>query len=244
MKKPRQPMSARARSGFTLIELVVGIAISALLVGGVIVTAGAITGTKAKTATAELSGVIRALYDSAALKGRTCRLVFDLPKTKGKESEGGIVHYRAECAEGAITARKDRDAELKDVRSADEKRKRYGDEPERRSFSGSSIEGTPSVEELLAREKDRVEAVAKFSSYSDAEVEDRSFDEAVQVTVWTRHQREPVKEGTAYLYFFPQGFTERAQIEVKQGNNVWTILVAPLTGKISVVPDEVEVPRS
>ena len=242
MNVRRHAMHRRALSGFTLIELVIGIAISALLVGGVVVTAGAITGTKAKTATAELSGVIRALYDSAALKGRTCRLVFDWTRPKGDEA--GVVHYRAECAEGAITARKDRDNELKDVRSADEKKKRKGEEPSRPRFGGTSAEGTPTVEELLAREKDRVEAVAKFSSYSDSEIADRSFDDAVQVSVRTRHQREPVKEGTAYLYFFPQGFTERAQIEVRQGNNVWTILVAPLTGKISVVPEEVEVPRS
>ena len=48
----------------------------------------------------------------------------------------------------------------------------------------------------------------------------------------------------AYLYFFPQGYTERAQITVRQGNNVWTLLISPLTGKTSIVDGEPEVPRS
>lgn len=238
----RHSRSASAQSGFTLIELVIGIAVTSLIIGGVVISAGAITGTKAKTATSELAGVIRSLYDSAALKGRTCRLVFDLPKTKGEEGSGGQVKYRAECAEGGITARKDREAELKEARKADDNKNDDGFSRPR--FGGSSLEGTPSVEELLAREKDRVEAAAKYAAYSDSEVTEKSFDDAVKVTVWTRHQREAVKEGSAYLYFFPQGFTERAQIEVSQGSNVWTILVSPLTGRISVVPEEVEVPRS
>lgn len=236
----RQLMPRRASSGFTLIELIIGVAISAALLGGVVIAAGAITGTKAKTATAELCGVIRSLYDSAALKGKTCRLVFDLPK--GKDGKGEV-KYRAECAEGAITAAKSRDGELRETNERDEKR-RPQREPDRFQYGSAMTGATPSVEELLAREKDRVEAAAKYAAYSDSEVSEKSFDDAVKVSVWTKHQRTPVTEGTAYLYFFPQGFTERAQIEVRQGDNVWTILVAPLTGKVSVVPDEVEVPRS
>jgi general secretion pathway protein H len=66
----------------------------------------------------------------------------------------------------------------------------------------------------------------------------------VKLSVWTRHQREVARSGTAYLYFFPQGFTERAQLYVRQGDNVWTLSVSPLTGKTSVVGEALEVPRS
>ena len=60
----------------------------------------------------------------------------------------------------------------------------------------------------------------------------------------TRQQREPTEKGLAYLYFFPQGFTERAQVYVRQGDNVWTLRVQPLTGKVDVVGEALEVPRS
>ncbi len=66
----------------------------------------------------------------------------------------------------------------------------------------------------------------------------------VRIGVWTRNQREEVTSGTAYLYFFPQGFTERAMVFVRQGNNAWTITVSPLTGKTQIVADALEVPRS
>ncbi|MGZ6132602.1 MAG: prepilin-type cleavage/methylation domain-containing protein, partial [Myxococcaceae bacterium] len=66
----------------------------------------------------------------------------------------------------------------------------------------------------------------------------------VRVSVWTSHQKAKIDSGLAYLYFFPQGYTERAQITVRQGKNVWTLLVSPLTGRTSIVDGEREVPKS
>jgi general secretion pathway protein H len=62
--------------------------------------------------------------------------------------------------------------------------------------------------------------------------------------VWTRHQREPADKGVAYLYFFPQGFTEKAHVYVKQGDNVWTLAVSSLTGKVEIAGEALEVPKS
>ena len=47
----------------------------------------------------------------------------------------------------------------------------------------------------------------------------------VRLSIWSKHQREAIKSGTAYLYFFPQGFTERSQVVVRQGNNAWTLVM-------------------
>ena len=102
----------RRRSGFTLLELIIVIAIIGLLLGAAVIAVGSLTGTKAKEASAELAGTIRLLYDSAALTGRTCRLVFEMPQPK---DDDGKVKYHAECAKGALTASRDRDAELKEV---------------------------------------------------------------------------------------------------------------------------------
>jgi len=48
----------------------------------------------------------------------------------------------------------------------------------------------------------------------------------------------------AYLYFFPQGFTEKAHVYVRQGDNVWTLAVSPLTGKVEIAGEALEVPKS
>src|SRR5919106_1747877 len=76
----------RGRYGFTLLELIIVIALIGLLMGGAVMAIGAVTGSKAKAAATELAGTIRLLYDSAALTGRTCRLVFELPALKDDDS--------------------------------------------------------------------------------------------------------------------------------------------------------------
>ena len=94
--------------GLTLIEIMVALMIAAVLFSAVVMSIGSITGTKAKAATSELAGVIRSLYDTAALSGKTCRLVFELPEPRSE----GRTRYRAECAAGNVTTARDRDTAL------------------------------------------------------------------------------------------------------------------------------------
>ena len=229
--------------GLTLIEIMVAIAIAAVLFGAVVVGLGALTGQKARQSAGELAGVIRGLYDTAALSGRTCRLAFIIPGERSEEP----VTYRAECAEGAVTTARDRDKALQeDTRSAEQAAREAasGRAPRdaRRSFASAGDE--PTLDELMAQEKQRVEKASQFSEYTSEAMKPRELPSGVALSVWTRHQREAVSQGVAYLYFFPQGFTEKAHVAVRQGDNVWTLVVSPLTGKVQVVAEELEVPRS
>jgi general secretion pathway protein H len=228
----------RAR-GFTLIELSIALIIAAVLFAAVTVSVGALTGSRARASAGELAGVIRALFDTAALNGKTCRLVFDIadPRT------GEPTRYRAECAAGNVTTSRDREALLsEDSRSRDE-RPAAGEEAGRPT-DYRDANAQPNLDELLAQERGRVENAARFSGFSTEEIRPRELPSGVQVGVWTRHQHERVTQGLAYLYFFPQGFTERAHVYLRQGDNVWTLAVQPLTGKVVVVAEELEVPRS
>ncbi len=229
----------RAR-GFTLIELAIALAIAAVLFAAVVISLGAITGSQAKASAGELGGVIRSLYDTAALSGKTCRLVFQLP---GPKDDGEPARYWAECASGNITTSKDRDEELREA-DLERGREKKGPARDDRRFESYASDHGPSLQELLAVEKERVDGVAKFQEYTTPEIEARELPSSVKLEVWTKHQREAVKSGTAHLYFFPQGFTEKAYLYVRQGSNVWTITVSPLTGKTAVVSEELEVPRS
>jgi len=228
----------------TLIEMTVAIAIVALLFGGAVMGVGAITGSKARGTAGELGGVIRSLYDTAALGGKTCRLVFQMPAEK---DEDGVTKYWAECAAGKVTTGRDRDAALReDVRRTEEAEKdsRRGSSRDRVSEGPRALSGDPGLQDLLAQEKGRVEAATRFSRYTSPEIEPRELPSSVRLSVWTRHQRQDVKSGLAYLYFFPQGFTEKAQVYVRQGSNVWTLTVSALTGKTAVVNGELEIPKS
>jgi general secretion pathway protein H len=226
--------------GFTLIEMVVALGIAVVLFSAVVVSVRALTGAKAKESATELVGVLRSLYDSANLRGVTCRLVFELPQ--GRDNEDQPVKYHAECAKGAITASDDRAQEQRDA--TDEKKKGKGKLANDSRFKRLDSDDAPTVQELEVREKNRVTEATKFSEYTSEEISPRELPSGVKVTVWTQKLREPAKEGVAYLYFFPQGFTERAQIVLKQGDNAWTVKLSPLTGKCAVVSEELEPPRS
>ena len=245
----RRPFSR----GFTLIELTVAIAIAAGLFAALILGLGALTGARARKAMGELGGAARSLYDTAALSGNTCRLVFLLPRDDSAEFS-----YRAECATGPVTSAMDRDQEIRDATKAAveayQKNSRRGSRavdpaPDSRTAAaasrsyGSSGSSGSSLLDVLDSEKARVEKAAAYSAFTTAEIQPRKMS-GVRVSVWTSHQRAKIDTGLAYLYFFPQGYTERAQVTVRQGKNVWTLLVSPLTGKTSIVDGEPEVPKS
>ncbi len=233
------------RKGFTLIEMSIALAIAAVLFSAVVMGVGSLTGAKAKEAATDLVGVMRSLYDTAALKGKTCRLVFELPDSKSEDT--GQVKYRAECAANGLAVNKDRELDLKEIERLNKQQEEAQKRDQghvRESFKTASSANTPSVQELMAREKDRVEAQAKFSDYTDSEITERILPSNVRVHVWTKQQRHYIEKGPAFVYFFPQGFTERTQIVVKQGDNAWTLSMSPLTGKIAVVSESLEVPSS
>jgi general secretion pathway protein H len=242
-------MSRRAARGFTLIELTVAIAIAAGLFSALILGLGALTGARARKAMGELGGAARSLYDTAALTGNTCRLVLLLPKDDSAEFA-----YRAECANGPVTSAMDRDQEIRDATKAAVeayRKKSRGSArdappppPAPGSYGayGSSSSGSTLLD-MLDAEKTRVEKAAQFSAFTTAEIQPRKMS-GVRVSVWTSHQRAKIDSGLAYLYFFPQGYTERAQVTVRQGKNVWTLLVSPITGRTSIVDGEPEIPKS
>ncbi len=230
----------RSRRGLTLIELSVALGIVVVLFAAVVFGVGSLTGARAKETSAELAGTIRALYDTAALSGKTCRLVFELPKER---DDDGAVKYHAECAKGGITAAAKREDELREANSAAGKKPRDDSKDTRFKAFGGDDNG-PNLQELMAREKNRVEEAARFSNFASEDVPERTLPGGVKVEVWTSKLKQPVKSGAAYLYFFPQGFTERSQLYVRQGKNVWTITVSPLTGKTVIFADELELPRT
>ena len=232
--------SRRPARGFTLIELMVALAVAAALFSAVVMGLGALTGAQARKAMGELGAASRSLYDTAALSGNTCRLVFLLPKDDSTEFT-----YRAECANGPVTTSMDRDQEIRDATKAavEAYRKRGRSNPADAPPSTYARSSGSTLLDVLDSEKARVEKAAAFSAFTTPEIQPRKM-RGVRVSVWTAHQKAKIDSGLAYLYFFPQGYTERAQVTVRQGKNVWTLLVSPLTGRTSIVDGEPEVPKS
>lgn len=59
--------------------------------------------------------------------------------------------------------------------------------------------------------------------------------------VMTSHDTQPVEKGQAYVYFFPNGTTEHALVQVRGNEDDWmTVEVMALQGTAKVHPDKVE----
>jgi general secretion pathway protein H len=90
---------------FTLIELMVVLAVIALAATLAVPAMASITGANARAAAGEVAGTLRALFEYAALRHATCRLVIDIDARAS----------HAECARGRAAApRSESDLDLAD----------------------------------------------------------------------------------------------------------------------------------
>jgi general secretion pathway protein H len=66
------------------------------------------------------------------------------------------------------------------------------------------------------------------------------------VQVRTEHDEEPLREGRAYIYFWPGGTTERAIIQLKKAGDkeaALTVVLSPLTGRARIEKGAVDFPE-
>jgi len=222
------PPGARRASGargFTLIEVGISIAIMALAMGVLIPAMSNVTRAQLRSKSGELAGAIRAMYGYSAVQGRSCRITFDLDSNT----------YYPECAKAVV--RLSRDLE----RSQGGARQQTRDEERAAQMAEDQQRGRG----LSDKDKVRAELIAK-DQFSAANVPDlKKMDLGKQVRladVWIQHQSERYTGGKAFLYFWPSGLTEAAGIRLSQGEDVYSLVVSPLTGKVKVVNSRVEAP--
>src|SRR5207302_4081376 len=111
---------------------------------------------------------------------------------------------------------------------------------------------TTREEELLAtvaqrgdaiseEERTRAELLRKSAFTPTSDVPKTGLGSAVRFAdVWVSHQPERYVAGKAFLYFWPSGLTETASIQLAQGDDVNTLLVEPLTGKVRIASGRVD----
>jgi general secretion pathway protein H len=177
----------------------------------------AFTGANARSSAAEIAGAYRYLFDTAALRHQTCRMVLDMDHQE----------WWAECTEPGPGSRRGQPVMGKDGVAEDDDSalaRGFSDEPD--------------------AEKRRFLARARFAEFKDRQVGKRRLKGGSAFEkIWTPRQRDPQTKGKAYVYFYPQGQADRAQIPVADGGNAYTVVTQPLTGRARVVTGIPEVPR-
>jgi general secretion pathway protein H len=215
----------------SLIEIMVVVSILGLASGAAMLSLRSVGRAGLRGSAAQLAGAIRYSYDRAVTTNSYYRVVLDFDQNTywiersddrmllGREKEKAAGKGQAFDQVAADKARDERAAE-------DDQRMR-----ERGQGLGIALEPPPRPKR------------AKFQTFSDAAAKQVKLKGVRLFDTYTPRQREPYKKGRAYLYFFPDGHTERALVRLAQGEEFYSLKVSPLTGKVDVVAGRVEPER-
>lgn len=214
----RSAIARRTRRGFTLIEVGVMIGVAVMLAMIAIPTLNSISGANARASVSKLASNIRATRGKAAVSGQTCRIVFDLDDNS----------YSIECAEGYATVAYERELGGRRADSNNRNERLLEEED---------------VSRLSEKERTKLEILRKSQFAPKPFMPPQSLQGLEFDNVWTQHQEEAFHKGKAYLYFFPNGVGEQANIQLTDGDDEWFSLhVSALGGRVRVLPEKKDLP--
>jgi general secretion pathway protein H len=206
------------RRAFTLIEILVVIAIMAIVIGVAVAGSNQLPSSRLRRSTTMIASAIKVAYTRATATSRDIRLVMDLDQKKVwlEESDASML---TQSKDKSATGGADPMNQLEQAAIAE----------------GARIMQGPPIP------KPRFHPI---EVYGFGDVESRKGGKPLQRgitfrSVITTHDDTARTSGRAYLYFWPGGRTERAAIQLRIGDTgddsqTLTLLVSPLTGKVTV----------
>ena len=204
--------------GMTLIEIGVALCVAGLMLAVAVPALSAVTRAQLRQKSGQLAGAVRALYGAAAIAGHTCRLVFDLDANV----------YWSECARSNVRLTREGERSQNGARVATREEELLA-EPQRDGMS--------------EEEKERAALAQKSAFVASKDVPKTELGGSVRFTdVWVQHQPERYSAGKAFLYFWSSGLTEEASLHLAQGDDVYSLIVSPLTGRVKIIGDRVDAP--
>ncbi len=224
----------RSRSkGFTLIELMVGIAIMALGSWAARSTAcGRSIATTSRASSSKLAAAIRYCFDRSITTGAYYRIVIDLTANQ----------YWAERSDNRMYLTRDKEQSPGKGKAFDQEAAEKKRDEQEANEKEELARARPGLAKML--EPPPKPKRAKFQTFKDATLPQVKLKNGVQLfDVYTPRQREPYKKGKAYLYFFPDGHTERAVVRLVDGEDFYSLLISPLTGRVEVKAGKYDIPR-
>jgi general secretion pathway protein H len=219
--------SRASRRGLTLIEIMVVIAIVALVTGFAVAGSGQLPSARLHGATTMIASAIKVGYTRATATSRDLRLVMDLDAQK---------IWLEQSDAPMLVQNKGKDAAM-------------GADPMTEQEKAAIQEG----EKILKGPpipKPRFTAISTWGFGDNEGTAGGKGGKALQRgitfrSVQTTHDDKPRTSGRAYLYFWPGGRTELAVITVRIGDSTdddmaMSLLVSPLTGKVKLKGGAVE----
>jgi general secretion pathway protein H len=215
-----------------LVEILIVVALIAILSGAVLFGSGVLGGSRERAAATLVVSAVRLGLARANTTGRPARLVFDLDAEKLTLEETSSL---------VLTRDKSGDEE------AQEEEEAKSDEARPDAVADLENEAKLDAEEVVDGPRappPTFAAVQQFAAEDD-EPEGRALGSGVSFRfVQTEHDPAPRTEGKAYLYFWPGGETEHAVVHLgREGSNGFSILVSSLTGRAKIEKGEIALPE-
>lgn len=204
-------MKKKCHRGFTVLEILIGLLLVALLLAIAIPTFRSLTRVQLKETANQMLGLVRDTYSKATLSNKAHRIVFDMDAGQ----------YWVEVSNDQV---------------------RISEEDE--SDEGGKL-GI-----FQGEDKDKDQKYAKPPAFVPDEGEfgtKQKLPNGIRFWgFWADYMKERARSGEAALYFFPDGYTQTAQITLtddEEGDHVLTLVVEPLTGEVVIENSEPEIEK-
>lgn len=219
---PERRGAALYARGMTLLEVLIVVALIALMMATLVLGSGMLSSSRQHAAASAVVSLVRLAITRANGSGNSVRIVFDLDQDRLFLEESASRMLRDDSVEEdpAAGAQAATDVEAEAQKEAE------------RILDGPSA---PRPE---------------FRPSPALPAEGRELGPGIEFRqVQTQHDDEPVTEGRAYLYFWPGGETERASIQIRrQGTSdeeqTLTVSVSALTGRARIQHGRVDLPET
>jgi len=220
----------RGHSGFTLIEILVVLAIVGILAGLSIRGLRSLARSDLRASVTHMAGAIRYLFDRASTTGQYHRLVIDI--------ESG--RYWAEVSDDMFYLPRDPETESSAKKLAALESEL--DEKAARQKEMAQAAGDVDMSKVLPM--DFRPKKARFGAFKETNLKPVTLKNTEVMDVFTPRVADPVVKGRAYIYFFPLGQTEPAIIHLSDPTQqtIYSLVVHPITGRVRIYNSYVEPP--
>lgn len=220
-RKYRRARALLRRRGMTLIELLIVMVVIALLASTMTLGSGYFGGMQQRMAASLIVSSVRKGLAVANATGKPTRLALDFAarRIQLEQSSSVLVIPKSK----AMT---------------EQEEKEYAEEVAKKAILDS--------EQIVGGlRKHKADFLPIDALGRDGDLPGRSLGTRTTLRlVETEHDEEPILEGVGYLYFWPGGVTERAVVQLGEGDKEGlTVVVSPLTGRARIEKGRVPFPE-
>jgi general secretion pathway protein H len=214
-------VDCRLDRGFTLLELLVVLALLGLVMAMAVRGVRSFANSDLRASSTKMAGAIRYLFDRASTTGRIHRLVIDFEQGR----------YWAEVSDDRLYMARERETDQS--RAAEAEATAKEDEEAKRQEE----EGEAAIDITRYQPQEFRPKRARFEAFKEMAVKAVQIKGGVKIAgLFTPRLAEPMAAGQGYIYFFPMGLTEAAQVYLSDSKQetFYTLVVHPLTGRVTV----------